>query len=399
MGSRRAVLVLDRWEPRRGGLEAYASDLAEALRDAGVETVLLTGEVRGPVPSGVEVRRVGGRGPDFDLAADRELEAFRGARVVSFRHPGPRADMFAALGGLFIAALEARRGFEVRPLRDLRGLARRLSRHTRFRLEREAAFFGAGRGRVLLAPSPGVEEAARRFFPGFEGRTVVTGLPVDRERFSVPDSGERRRARAALGIPDEARICCFLGHDSVRKGLPSAIAVCRRLRARRIDARLIVRGRARPFPTPKVLRLRSEGALRLLGEGDPLPLYHAADLCLHPSREDSFALVVAEALSCGLPIVTARTAGVSAWIRSPRVGRVVADPADLEALDRAALLSLAEGELASSRRLERREAVADCGRELHFRKVLGILGFSAEPSGSPASPSGSSSSRGFPPTK
>src|SRR5690606_23577848 len=58
--------------------------------------------------------------------------------------------------------------------------------------------------------------------------------------------------------------------------------------------------------------------------------YRAADLLLLPSRSESFGLVAAEAQSCGLPVIAARTGGLSDVICDGVSGLLVDgwDPAD-----------------------------------------------------------------------
>ena len=63
-----------------------------------------------------------------------------------------------------------------------------------------------------------------------------------------------------------------------------------------------------------------------------MDLYAAADVYVSPSREDSFGLPVAEAMACGLPVISSVFAGVSALIHKEIDGFVVLDPDDSAAL-------------------------------------------------------------------
>jgi glycosyltransferase involved in cell wall biosynthesis len=64
--------------------------------------------------------------------------------------------------------------------------------------------------------------------------------------------------------------------------------------------------------------------------------YQNSDLMLFPSIEDGFALVVAEALACGLPVITTPNTGASDLIRPGENGEVV-PIRDPQALAQAAL--------------------------------------------------------------
>jgi UDP-glucose:(heptosyl)LPS alpha-1,3-glucosyltransferase len=63
---------------------------------------------------------------------------------------------------------------------------------------------------------------------------------------------------------------------------------------------------------------------------DILDVYAAADVYVSPSREDSFGMPVAEAMACGLPVVTSVFAGVSSLLHDGIDGFVLPDPRDAE---------------------------------------------------------------------
>ena len=64
----------------------------------------------------------------------------------------------------------------------------------------------------------------------------------------------------------------------------------------------------------------------------PLDFYAAADVYVSPSREDSFGLPVAEAMACGLAVVTSVCAGVAEYIHDGVDGFVLPDPRDIQVL-------------------------------------------------------------------
>jgi UDP-glucose:(heptosyl)LPS alpha-1,3-glucosyltransferase len=63
--------------------------------------------------------------------------------------------------------------------------------------------------------------------------------------------------------------------------------------------------------------------------------YAAADSLVAPSLEDSFNLPVLEAMSCGLPVIVSRGAGVSDWLSSDKDSIVLNNPENAEELARA----------------------------------------------------------------
>jgi glycosyltransferase involved in cell wall biosynthesis len=66
--------------------------------------------------------------------------------------------------------------------------------------------------------------------------------------------------------------------------------------------------------------------------GEVLDFYAAADAYISPSLEDSFGLPVAEAMACGLPVVTSVDAGVAELIHDGIDGFVLRDPSDAQRL-------------------------------------------------------------------
>src|SRR5204863_1234977 len=65
---------------------------------------------------------------------------------------------------------------------------------------------------------------------------------------------------------------------------------------------------------------------------DVLDFYSAADLYVSPSREDSFALPVAETMACGLPVITSKNAGVAELIHDGMDGFILCRSEDFHAV-------------------------------------------------------------------
>lgn len=363
------ALVLDVWDERRGGLETYANAMMHALLAAQHEVRLVTAMVADGLPGGVTVHRVGTPGVAFYEAADAQCAALRqdGFETLWFRHP-QTGSVFLPLGGLLESSLAARRRAESAWIRWPKAIARRASAKTRRFLARERAFFGSSTS-LVLANSPLVRDEILHRHPGYRGRIDVVGLPVDTAHYRSPRREQRHAARAATSGVDEGDvILLFVGHDFRRKGLGAARAVLRRLRQRKIAAKLLVVGRG-----ASRLGGREPGLVGIDQVEDVLDLYHAADVLVAPSLEDNLSLCVLEALATGLPVVTTASNGAAAWITDRSIGRVVTDPLDVSALDAATLACLDRGLLEDALRARRRAAVADCAIGVHFERVFEVL--------------------------
>ena len=368
------VLVLDLWKPDRGGLEAYADALVRALCAAGRAVTIVCARKEASVPAGVEVVELGGQGASFYARADEACARLRSAGVciAAFRHPAGTADVFLPLGGLLLSSLEARRRMEPKLLAACGRLARGLSRRTAVYLRRERDFFEqACEASLVLVNSELVRDEIRKQYSTSKARLELVGLPVDFEHYCCPTAGERSAARRELGCDPRTErqpVILFVGHDTRRKGLPAARAVLRRLRKRKLDARLVLVGRGL-----ERFDAAEEGLIARAQIADVLPLYHAADVLLAPSIEDNLSLCVLEALATGLPVVTTQQNGAAAYLSDRRVGRVVANPRDVSALDASALACLDRSMLSDEQRALRRAAIADCRAQRHFERVLAFF--------------------------
>ena len=145
-----------------------------------------------------------------------------------------------------------------------------------------------------------LQETYRRLRP----RAVVISNGVDTERFAPPTAEERARARAALGLADDDVVALFVGHEFERKGLDVALAALPRCDA---TVRLVVVGGTPPMVADAAHhaeRLGVASRVRLVGaQPDPRPYFRAADVFVLPSAYEANALVVLEALACGVPVL------------------------------------------------------------------------------------------------
>lgn len=321
----RIALVVERFEPRGGGVEGVAWNVAHGLAAAGDEVVVVARRARPPEREGVRVERVfapaawqPARVLLFSRAAARAGRAARCDLVHSFSRTR-RQDVYRAGGGSHADYMERAYG-------RAGARARRASPRHAVLLAIEARVF-ADPSQTIQCNSQMVSEALRDRHGVPEARLVVIENGVDLGRFHPAlREGERARVRAEIGAAPEVPAWLLAGSELHRKGCDTAL---RALAAGGPgDAELWVCGRDEPGPWRALAEgMGVAGRVRFLGpRGDLERVYAAADALLLPTRYDAFANVCLEAAASGLPVVTSGANGAARWLGD--AGLVVEDPED-----------------------------------------------------------------------
>jgi glycosyltransferase involved in cell wall biosynthesis len=190
----------------------------------------------------------------------------------------------------------------------------------------------AGGARVLVANSALTARHAVELLGADPAAVHVVYYGADPARFRPPTPEERARARAALGV--DGPVLAFVGAlGDRRKGFDTLFDACVRL-ARGDpgwDAVLLVAGAGGELDAwrRRAVREGVDGRIRFLGfQPDVLPLLHASDALVAPTRYEAYGLAVQEALCTGLPALVTRAAGVAERIPPPLSALLAADPED-----------------------------------------------------------------------
>lgn len=152
---------------------------------------------------------------------------------------------------------------------------------------------------------------------------------IDQFKFSLQRSrGARGNARGELGIGEGQFVLLLIGNDWRNKGLPILLEALDGLRD--LPVLLLVVGSDDPLFYRKLAdRHRVAGRIIFLALRKNVELlYAAADVYVGPSLEDSFALPPAEAMACGLPVITSVTNGTSEIIEDGVDGLLLRNPTD-----------------------------------------------------------------------
>jgi D-inositol-3-phosphate glycosyltransferase len=196
------------------------------------------------------------------------------------------------------------------------------------------------------------EEARQlvRLYGADPARTLVVPPGVDLDRFAP---GDRRAARRALGIADDAVVLLFVGRIQPLKAPDVVLHAAAQLLADdpalrdRLEVHVVGAPSGSGLAAPHQLEQLAAtiGIADLVRFHPPQPPerladhYRAADVTVVPSHNESFGLVALEAQACGTPVVAAAVGGLRTAVRDGISGVLVDghDPRDYATAVRAVL--------------------------------------------------------------
>ena len=321
-----------------GGMNVYVRSLASSLARAGVECEVLTRAVDRTQPRIVEVEP-GFRvvhleaGPRAPLRAGELGSVFDElvAAASSFLEQAPPVDAVhahywasGAVGHRLKHALQVPlvTTFHTLALTKIAaGLAEPIERTV---VEQEVVRCS---DRIVVSTLDECSELVDGY-DAEPSRIEVVPPGVDHSIFSP---GDRREARRRLGLPD-APWMVFVGRIQPLKGVDVALRALALLDDPRVRL-AVVGGPSGPDGEAEAEALhrlaRELGIAERVQWVAPRPhealadWYRAADVCLVPSRAESFGLVALEAMACGTPVVAADVGGLRSLIDHRQTGFLI----------------------------------------------------------------------------
>ena len=175
---------------------------------------------------------------------------------------------------------------------------------------------------IMAQTYPASVPALRVVTPGVASVPGVTGVE------------QKAVARVKLGLPAHGRCILFVGNDYRKKGLETLLDALPQLP---VDCYVAVVGNAAQIAGFRASvdasgnrnRVYFLGALKTVEDA-----YQAADCLAHPTLEDTFAMVVLEAMAHGLPVVVSNPqyCGIAGLLVHGEDALILEDPRDAVAL-------------------------------------------------------------------
>ena len=206
-----------------------------------------------------------------------------------------------------------------------------------------------GAERCVVVTSDSLRDVMAATFPACASALSVLVPGVDAPE-GVASAAERQSARTALGLPQGVPCLLLVGNDYRKKGLNSTLDALELLSKNNPSAVLAVVGntaqKAQFEVKAKSLGL-AERVFFLGALSDVTPAYQAADVLVHPTLEDTFAMVVLEAMAQGLPVVVSGVSycGISTLLSNRHNALLLSNPHDAAALAQAVSQALNDAPL------------------------------------------------------
>jgi UDP-glucose:(heptosyl)LPS alpha-1,3-glucosyltransferase len=307
-----------------GGLQRDCLKIAELCAVRGHAVTIFTRTWEGERPAVVRLELLGrrgwsnvGRNRAFLKQVARTLPQHSLDGVIGFNKM-PGLDVYYGADPCYAAKVERLKPF----------WHRWLPRYRHFRAAEESVFARGQHTQVLVlteAEIPHYEE-----YYGTERERFHVLPPGIERRIFRPEEKQtaRKRLRLVHGWKEE-RLLLFVGSGFRVKGLDRAIRSLAALDdLARTHTRLVVIGQNRPGEFARLARQLGVGdrVHFLGGRHDVFDWMLAADMLVHPARSEAAGMILLEALTAGLPVLTTDVCGYAFHIERAGAGRVLPSP-------------------------------------------------------------------------
>lgn len=320
-------LAIYNFDPKKGGAERYAYDLATDLLNRGHQVYVFCSKavnLRGVVIAKFDTVRFPRwlRSLFFALNHRRYRKMFSLDIMLGFGNTLD-IDVYQSHGGVQRFWMEREIASYDDP-REKRIKAALLRNSLNQRIQRWVEEYPIRRGGYsrIVAISDMVKGHMKEHYSLKDDRIDVVYNGVDTEKFKPGDQKNTQKMEIL-----------FSAGNFRLKGLLPLLTATGQLAKERNDFQLLIMGRGRKERYEETIgRLGIGNMVRFLGEtSSPEMIYRQAHALVHPTFYDACSLTTMESMASGLPTVTTRWNGASALIDLDE-GYVIEGPEDIEAL-------------------------------------------------------------------
>lgn len=327
-------LVIDSFNPHRGGAEAWTYQHALNLLARGYEVHVIAQDIPAKAAElPIVIHRLEKINTPLDRAeaAEAKLRTLK-LDLIHDMGLGWYCDVFQPHSGCWTAITQQKLLFMPRWFRPIKHRVDSwLPRYRQFQsLSKRQA---ATEDHIFLALSHKVAEEFQLYHQVPTDRIHVVYNGVDVERFAPRRQAEFRQSmRRRLGIPDSDVLAIAVAHNFRLKGVPTLMRAMEILSRKHLPVHAVVVGGKHIVPWQLKAKARRLPMTFVGAQPDTVPFYAAADMLVHPSFYDTCSLVLLEAAASGLPLLVSRENGAAELLSDGVEGLLLDDPADAERL-------------------------------------------------------------------
>ncbi|EHB7666039.1 TPA: lipopolysaccharide glucosyltransferase I [Escherichia coli] len=315
-----------------GGLQRDFMRIASTVAARGHHVRVYTQSWEGDCPEAFELIRVPvkshtnhGRNAEYYAWVQNHLKAHPADRVVGFNKM-PGLDVYFAADVCYAEKVAQEKGF----------LYRLTSRYRHYAAFERATFEQGKSTKLMMLTDKQIADFQKHYQTEPERFQILPpGIYPDR-KYSEQIPNSREIFRQKNGIKDQQNLLLQVGSDFGRKGVDRSIEALASLpKSLRHNTLLFVVGQDKPRKFEALaekLGVRSNVHF-FSGRNDVSELMAAADLLLHPAYQEAAGIVLLEAITAGLPVLTTAVCGYAHYIADANCGTVIAEPFSQEQLN------------------------------------------------------------------
>lgn len=316
-----------------GGLQRDFMRIARTVAGRGHRVRVYTQSWQGECPDEFELivvpvrkRTNHGRNAEYYEWVKAHLAQHPVARVVGFNKM-PGLDIYYAADVCYAEKVAQEKGF----------FYRLTSRYRHYAAFERATFEQGKKTQLLMLTDKQIADFQRHYQTEPERFHILPpGIYPDRKYSQqLPDSRRLYREKNRIGA--DQNFVLQVGSDFNRKGVARTLeAIAALPETLRQNTLLFVVGQDKPGPFAALAAKLGikENVHFFAGRSDVAELMAAADLLVHPAKQEAAGIVLLEAVAAGLPVIVTEVCGYAPYIADARCGVVINEPFSQAALNR-----------------------------------------------------------------